>query len=446
MLKKLINNIVMTTIIEYTTDENINHIKYDNLYYINGDFVILSLKTDIIPTIREIRLLGGPEHSGIITRDKYIFLPKIIQFETKNAIDNFIKKKKVITIKGITNYFAHYYDHNVAHGLYDALYPSFLSILQFYDEDISYNNLIDIFKIPGWVFPGNASREWLLNIFKDFSKGKNMFKNMFQKNQMYCFKTLIAGSGFAGISSVNKQGVMPGKHLYAFEKFRDRFYKIYNIEKSPKLNSTIRLLIIDSSRYSSDEKETLNNIKSEMSKENKVDVKYISWKDITSFKDQIEIMNKCDIHIAGAGTTMLNFPFLNDNSIHINLGVNEIHPTTSPSLLEVNCCLLSNNIYCDFYDIYKYKRINYQVLKDTIVKNIEYLKNLYIKDNNVKIKKTNTPNYIIKWREICENNKESEYSNYDMNDIIDRMNGLENPNLISYRHPDMFIYKFYNYN
>tara|TARA_Y100000816_G_scaffold117469_1_gene82374 strand:+ start:7380 stop:8690 length:1311 start_codon:yes stop_codon:yes gene_type:complete len=435
----------MNTSIKYIIDENVEHVKYDNLYYMNGEFLILTNENENIPVVKEIRLLGGPEHSGLIPNNKYTLIPKILTFDTADKLKIYINKQKLVIIKGVTNYFAHYYDHNVAHGLYDALYPSFLSLLQFYNEDMSYNNLIDIFKIPGWTFPGNASRDWLLDIFKDFSMGKNIYKNMFKPGQMYCFETLIAGSGFAGISSVNKMGIMPGKHLYALEKFRDRFYNVYDIKKTPKTNSNIKLLIIDSSRYSSDEKQILNNIKLDLLRDKQIDINYISWKDIQNFKQQIEIMNNCDIHIAGAGTTMLNFPFLNNNSIHINLGVDKMLPTTNPSLLEVNCCLLSNNIYCDFYDIYKYKQINYEVLKNMIQKNIDYLKNLYSNHEKNTIKKTIVPDYIIKWREICQNNSNTEYSNYDMNEIIDRMNGLKNPNLIIYRHPDMFIYKYYNY-
>ena len=53
-------------------------------------------------------------------------------------------------------------------------------------------------------------------------------------------------------------------------------------------------------------------------------------------------MNNTDILISGAGTSMLNFPFLRDNCILINLGFNELEGSTIPGLVEMNICLLSS--------------------------------------------------------------------------------------------------------
>ena len=124
-------------------------------------------------------------------------------------------------------------------------------------------------------------------------------------------------------------------------------------------------------------------------------------------------MNETDIQISGAGTSMLNFPFLNDNCVHVNLGVQSYAPNNVPSLLETNLCLLSNTIFCEFYDVYKYVKIEYDEIKYLIDKNINNLNN-----NNNKNLQTTIPIFTKKWRELC--------SKKNMNEIIYRMNNEKN--------------------
>ena len=210
---------------------------------------------------------------------------------------------------------------------------------------------------------------------------------------------------------------------------------VYNIKKVCSTNNELKILIIDSDRYEEDEKNALIKI-NKLLNENNYKCQYISWKDIKSFEDQLKIMNDTDIHVAGAGTSMLNFPFLCDNKIHINLGVCKINPSTKfkceevcemPGLLEVNICLLSNNIFCDFYDIFKHKRILYKPVLELLFKNIYNLKNNI---NN----KTQIPQYIKVWRDYCDADKDN------MKNIIDRMCGIKIPRLINIRFPEMVVY------
>ena len=148
---------------------------------------------------------------------------------------------------------------------------------------------------------------------------------------------------------------------------------------------------------------------------------------------QLEILNNCDIHISCSGTSMLNFPFLRDNSIHINLGVREFYYNVPvPSLMETNICLLSNNILCDFYDIYKYKLVLLNETKLLLDKNINNLKNkMYLQSKQ--------PDYINKWQKLC-----SEYP-IDMQNLIDSLNGEKEPCLIFVRFPDFVIYEYIDY-
>jgi hypothetical protein len=430
----------MESHVEYKTIENINHIKYSNLYYMKNDFYYLHIdnnhnissfftdqpRTTNQPFLKTIKTIGGPEHTGRQHPNNFTMCPKIVTFSNKEELQKFVNKLNCLEITGNTLHFSHYYEHNIAHGLYDALYPIYLAYLHFFDElkNEPINMFLNILVNKYWRAPPNfrATRDWVLNIFKDFCYGGDLrIKNSTTSNLK--FDCLIVGAERAGISSTNKMGIIPGKSINALEKFRNRFFKIYNIVKQKRDN--INLLFINSARHNQEEKIILKQLMDYYKSKN-YSVRYLDWKDVTSFKEQISIINQTDIQITSAGTVMLNFPFLNDNSININLGAKNYVPHNKPTLLETNICLLSNKIYTDFYDIYKYKEIKYEPLKNMLDDNI----------NNIlqnKILTTEIPIYTQKWRELCVKK--------NMDDIINKMN-MDVPNgatFLSARFPDVWL-------
>lgn len=403
---------------------NINQVKYKNLYLINNEFYFLTLKNIELP---KILTLGGPEHSNIININQYELHPKVKIFNDQKELDEYVKNLNIIEFNTPTVYFSHYYDHNVGHGLYDALYPIFFAFLNFnnntYDE---FNILVNLLFIPRWKFQWNASRDWLLEIFEKFSKGKLIIRNNIDNLNIYKFSCLISGSEYCGISSVNKDSVMPGKEQLMLEKFRDRFYNCYNIVKPIKQSDKLNILFIDSERFTKEERNTLLNIHNELI-QNGHNSNFISWINYPSFKEQLEIMNNTDIHISCSGTSMMNFVFLNDNKIHINLGTSFYGGSLNlPSLMEINIILCSNNICTKLYDIFKYKKIIYEPIKLIIQETIDSIRNCIFH-------KTIVPNYIQVWREYCKLDP-------NINTIIQKMNGKIKPDLIAKRWIDYFVY------
>ena len=118
--------------------------------------------------------MGGALH--IKYKNRFTLLPTIKLFLDNVELKNYIYKYNCYTIDDVTNCLTHYWDHNISHGLFDALYPVFLTLLRFYSEKEKFNIFLDIIKIPRWKFPGHASREYIIDIFKTFSKGKIFFK------------------------------------------------------------------------------------------------------------------------------------------------------------------------------------------------------------------------------------------------------------------------------
>lgn len=439
----------MESSFEFKITENINRIKYNNLYFFENNFYFLTTNKNII--LKEVKLLGCPEHTDKILKEEYIFLPKIKVFDDEKELNNFINNDLVI-IKEITNYFAHYYEHNIGHGLYDALYPSFLTLLDFFNEDDNYINLINLLKPDGWICPLKCSRDWVLDIMSKFSKNNNLLKNNLDKNKVYKFEILIAGSGYAGFSSVNKDYLVPGKKNFALEKFRDRFYNVYDIKKNINIKTNIKIIIIDSERYSTYEKNILIKI-NEILNEKGYESNYIYWKNYENFRDQLEIINNTNIHISSSGTSMMYFPFLNSGNIHINLGTNNYidcyniqNKEERCLLMDVSISLLSNDIYIDYYDIFKHKKILLDEVNNIIEKNIYYFKNELINSINININK-NIPKFVKIWREFCNNEEYNYFRDIEnINEIIKKMNNDENPNLVSIRWIEMIIQNYSPYN
>lgn len=441
----------MNSFHEFKQSENINRIKYDNLYFFDNNFYFLTTDKNII--LNEVKLLGGPEHTDQILKDEYIFIPKIKIFDNEEELNNFINKDLII-INGITNYFSHYYEHNIGHGLYDTLYPSFLTLLDFFNEDNSYTNLINLLNVPGWICPLKCSRDWVLDIMSTFSKNKNLFKNNLDKNKIYKFEILIAGSGYAGYSSTNKDYLVPGKKKFVLEKFRNRFYNVYNIKKNIFSNFDIKIIIIDSERYLLEEKNILLNIKDLLNKKG-YKCEYIYWKKYENFKDQLEIINNTNIHISSSGTSMMYFPFLNSCNIHINLGTNnysdcyyEKNKEERYLLMDIPISLLSNDIFIDYYNIFKHKKILFDEVYNIILKNINYLNNnlIKIKDTNIQVN-VNIPNFVKIWRDFCNND---EYKNLrdekNIEEIIQGMNNDLKNGLVSVRWIEMISLNYSPFN
>ncbi len=290
-------------------------------------------------------------------------------------------------------------------------------------NESNFNMFIELLFIKKFVFYGTASREWSLDIFERFCGGKLIREN----SNNYCFNYFLVGHSSSGISNVNKFSQMPGREMFALEKFRNRMYSKYNINIEKSNNKQNNITIINSKRYNINEIEELLKV-SKYFMDKDFNVIHIDWGKITNFRDQLLIMKDTDIHISGAGSSMLNFPFLLDNCIHINLGVSMIgeEKFIIPSLVEVNCCLLSNNIKCFYYDIYKHKNIIFYPLI-TLIENV------------IKKSKENSINYIIPkhvlvWRDYCKEKKEF------MDKIIERMNNRLPNHLMGLRHPDFISY------
>jgi hypothetical protein len=103
-----------------------------------------------------------------------------------------------------------------------------------------------------------------------------------------------------------------------------------------------------------------------------------------------------------------------------------------PGLLEVNICLLPNTIFVDFYNIYKYESIKYDLLTEIVEKNIKIL--------NTE-KHTIVPIYVIAWKKLCIDEPTK------MKNLIERMTHPKTnyPDLIPIRFMDLVVAQYHPY-
>jgi hypothetical protein len=394
--------------------DDIKTVVYKNLYYINDTFLYLTLNNTELPII-------GTLGTAMRNRDNATLHPTIKIFSNISELQTYIQTISFDLIEGITNFMHHFYDHNVAHALYDTLYPSYLSCLRYGNFD-TYNMFIETLYVPGWSFPGNASRDYSLDIFKTFCGGKFIHKRIHDKHDVnYKFDILICGQENCGISCVNKKGIMPGGDINAMKQFRLRMHNVYNIV--PNVADKLRIKFIMSRRYT---KEEIVVIQYFINKYSDVyNCQIIDWSNIPTFQEQLQIMCDTDIHISGAGTSMLNYPFMLDQTIHINLGVKEVHANSCPSLFEVNMCLLTPHINIFYYDVFNHISISYEPLNEIFNSSLQYVGQTMPQK---------IPNYILMWQEYCDKDPNSDK-------LVKQMMGP----LVGERFPEMVILEINKY-
>ena len=159
------------------------------------------------------------------------------------------------------------------------------------------------------------------------------------------------------------------------------------------------------------------------------------------------------MHISSSGTSMMNFIFLNEKSIHINLGTNNYQDCYQIKnneerllLMDIPISLLSNDIYIDYYNIFVHKKILFQEIYNIILKNIKYY-NTYLKNTNEFNVNIKIPNFVKVWQDFCSSDIYNNLrDNNNINEIIMGMNNDINNGLVSVRWIEMISLNYSPFN
>jgi hypothetical protein len=334
---------------------------FENLYYFDSAFIILTIKGIDLPTY------------SVRTNAFVLWNTKVNKrvFDSYNDLENFVRniiQPKVIP--SVTLYFGQFWHHNIGHALFDGLYPAYVALIRF-----SPRHLYPFRILAGLDDCNNCWSEDVYSRFAGLGILKENVLNKMSKGKWFLFDELIMGSGTMCQRCTQPNLQLPGGiELDGSRLFRDRMYKQHGFiplivrhkssSEGRHFDDLLIAYVIDNKRFTNDDKKQINdaiheinsytNIK--LSKTNislknlewpLIHVFYIHYKQVKATKNfnaiqvnatstdfrspiyelidnnfmaQLKILHKSDIHIVGPGTGQMYQTFLSDGSVNINLG------------------------------------------------------------------------------------------------------------------------------
>lgn len=373
----------MESSVVYFDDDYGTQAKYKNIYFIDNEFFFLT--TDNTITLK-------PVYTHVkLTSKRYTFLPQLRFFLNENEMQLFLLKCNLMKLRGNTIFVSGYYDVHNMHFITDTLYSTYVTFLK---TDHKWNEEFNVlYESPKEI--GGISKH-NMNVFKTFSKSDAfIFYDQIQNNNVV-FDEFISGMHMHGSITLHKMGYLAEKDENTMQQYRDRFIEVYNIQK---INDTINVIIVDNNDIHHIISELLNYVKQNFQN---VNCRIVKW-DNKSWREQLEIAYNTQVYITGPGSAAFNFMFMQDNSVKINLG--RIYK--GYDYLPNDCIFYSQvcvhidyacrkYIYCDFFDLKKYK--NYDVNEICRIINMN-IKNL-INDTIPTFKESI---YLTNWRRYWAN-------------------------------------------
>tara|TARA_R110000868_G_scaffold75946_6_gene218843 strand:+ start:16702 stop:17943 length:1242 start_codon:yes stop_codon:yes gene_type:complete len=261
-------------------------IVFNNLYFINGEFIFNGNPISDISTYPNIYYKNTNYEKWC---PKITELSDNVQFEIINRPHFFFKES------------LHYHP---GHTLMDDIFSIFFSI----DKcGLKYNPFTCIIDIH------NNETESIYDC-------KGMFKLLFgneaiplhtlnKQQSSFVFKTFVVGNSDSGFSSFDRNYVSP-YYNDIWKKFRNAFYK----EADIKLEIGEKIIYANTTAKD----DNLNTSLKDMLSNNNIDIIY--WGSISNIKEQLNILKDVKIYISTDGSTATNSIFLPDNATLINLG------------------------------------------------------------------------------------------------------------------------------
>lgn len=204
---------------------------------------------------------------------------------------------------------------NIAHNLWDAMYPSWYGLFSYFPN-------IAISENFQWVMTCPLENLWRTDMAKTFS-GLEIKQLSDFSDQPIRIPWLICGVHGIGANNMSRDGCIQIT-IPKFESthktdpvdtFINRIYERYNIIRNTIVPNDYFIVWIDSKRKQNNVEECIKEIKKQT---NKV-VLYLKWENY-SFEEQLKLLNQIGILIVGIGTARFKTPFLPHGAIEIQTG------------------------------------------------------------------------------------------------------------------------------
>lgn len=369
----------------YKLTEDSASIEYKNLYSINGIIYFLTTEDVDLPSVKKFTI-------------SYDWKPAILKFKSEDDLLVYLNNLENIHSINLSVLADNLWYGNVGHGLFDVLYPIYLSLLKFgyKDEPFTFLSL-------DWSWRENM----MYYVIKDFTKQDLIEYNSLDKDKVYHFKTLVAGTDLAGNRVVNKDMLIYGEQWDGLYNFKKRIFEINNITVDKEVNIDFpKIIIVNNKRFTDRDLNVINNVINRLS--SICDIKFIDWYhdykqfDKLAFVKQMEDFQNVDIQVTSPGTAMMYTPFLKKGAVNINLGYIEHTQTNGvrlnlkikdtskddylvPAYMEQSVCAGTYYITSLYYDRYKYNNLEIEPLINIIEQAIKILRAKKINKGNLNI-------------------------------------------------------------
>lgn len=387
----------------YITTDNNTSIEYSNLYSIHGVLYFLTIDDVALPYVKKFTI-------------SYDWRPNVMKFDSLDELTTYVQDLQDVEAIELSVLSDNLWYGNVGHGLFDVLYPIYLSLLKFgyVDEPFTFLSM-------DWSWREN----FMHGVIKAFTKQDLLEYTKLTKT--YHFKKLIAGTDLAGNRVVNKEVFIYGKQWDGLQQFKKRLFEVNNIALDKPTNiDRPKIIIINNKRFDPRDIEIINLVISSISD---CDIKFVDWyhdyKQFgnATFTKQMEDFQDVDIQITAPGTAMMYTPLLKKGAVNINVGYMERTQTNGtrgnlkidcnhsdhlvPAYMEQPICAGTYYVTSLYYDRYKYNNLEVEPLIAIINQAIDIIKNKQLIEGNAAID-------AQVFREYCKQSEDADVTCADL--------------------------------
>ena len=364
----------------YRTTDNDTSIEYKNLYSINGIIYFLTVNDIVLPYVKKFTI-------------SYDWRPEIMKFDSEQQLIDYVNNLQNVKPIELSVLSDNLWYGNVGHGLFDVLYPIYLSLLKFgyVDEPFTFISI-------EWWWRENM----MYDTIKAFTKQELLeYPNL---EGTYHFKTLVAGTDCTGNRVQNKEVFIYGKQWDGLQQFKKRIFDVHNIAIDKPVNHVPNVIIINNKRFNEQDLEVIHKVVLQMS--SVCNIKFVDWyydynrSGNPTFVDQMKDFQDVDIQVTAPGTGMMYVPLMKKGAVNVNVGFIEHTQTNGvrgnlkileskhedhlvPAYMEQPICAGTYYVTSLYYDRYKHNNLEIEPLVDLINQAIATLKSGQIIEGNV---------------------------------------------------------------
>ena len=296
---------------------------FHNLYMQFTNYFAILLKTDnyTVP-MYNVEAVGFPESGS--------WAPYPLIFNNVEEAAGYVRNFDVRP--DLTVFFSQPFYGNFAHGMFDGLYPNFLSLIEFGLQDEDFDMLADIAKCDQRF--GECES---VNLFRRICGGEGIILNTlryqyndtsFDEGTLFLkFSNIVLGASNKAERNFQRDVALAGRNINGLginglkiftRRVLDRFGVV--VPPAPK-RDIFRVILVQNKRYNETEMEMMRKLAEKYRMINsKIHIEYIDWYYVRPTSTQLKMLVQADCYVTGPGTGMFLHLFMREGTFVINVG------------------------------------------------------------------------------------------------------------------------------